>query len=86
MTQYIDWEDMVKEYKKQYDDEGGIPEFIDCLVPVYYNEILEVFNDMTELITADDVGLSIWQVMTKHIYEAYYKSFMREWDLFDEEE
>ena len=83
---HIDWKDMVKEYKKQYDDEGGIPEFIDSLVPVYYNEILEVFNDMTELITADDVGLSIWQVMTKYIYEAYYKSFMREWDGFDEEE
>tara|TARA_R100001230_G_scaffold21896_1_gene12222 strand:+ start:417 stop:677 length:261 start_codon:yes stop_codon:yes gene_type:complete len=86
MTNYEHWEDMVKEYKKQYDDEDGIPEFIDSLVPVYYNEILEVFNDMTELITADDVGDTIWYVMTKHIYNSYYESFMGEWDGFDEEE
>ena len=86
MTQYIDWEYMVIEYKRQYADEDGIHEFIDGLVPVYYNEVLEVFNDMTELITPDDVGLSIWKVMTKHIYNSYYELFMCEWDLFDEEE
>jgi len=90
MTQYIDWEDMVKEYKKQYDDEDGIHEFIDSLVPVYYYDIFEAFrkycfsNNM--IISNDDMGLPMWRVMTKYIYEAYYRSFMREWDLFDEEE
>ncbi len=44
------------------------------------------FNDMTELITDDDMGQPIWSVMTKHIYEAYYEAFCEEWDGFDEEE
>ena len=82
----INWKDEVAEYKKQYDDEDGIHEYIDSLLPIYYHDILEAFNDMTELITDDDMGQPIWSVMTKHIYEAYYEAFCEEWDGFDEEE
>ena len=86
MYTYINWEEMVEQYKQQYDDEDGIHEFIDSLVPVYYHDILKAFSAWAELITGDDMGLPIWQVMTKHIYESYYNSFMNKWDGFDEEE
>ena len=42
----IDWEDMVKEYKKQYDDEDGIHEFIDSLLPVYYGDIYSTYHEV----------------------------------------
>ena len=90
MTNYIDWEDMVTEYKQQYDDEDGIIEFVDSLVPVYYHDIFEAFNKYcignNMIISKDDVGLPMWQVMTKYIFEAYYEAFINEWDGFDEEE
>jgi len=86
MNKHINWVDEVAEYKNQYDDEDGIHEYIDSLVPIYYHDITNAFWQMTSLITDDDVGLPIWQVMTKHIYEAYFEAFMNEWDGFDEEE
>lgn len=75
----IDWKAEVKEYKEQYDDDDGIHEYIDSLVPIYYYDILKVFNDMTFKIEEHHVGLSVWQVMTECIYNEYYESFMEEW-------
>ena len=82
----MNWNEEVEEYKKQYDDEDGIYEYVESLVPVYYGDISNTFNDMSELITADDVAVPIWQVMTKHIFNAYLESFMEAWTPFDEEE
>ena len=31
-----DWAEEVKEYKKQYDDDEGIHEYIESLLPVYF--------------------------------------------------
>ena len=44
---HINWSDMVKEYKEQYDNEYYIGEFVESLVPHNYYEILKVFNNMT---------------------------------------
>lgn len=83
---YVNWRDMVKEYKEQYDNEYYISEFVEGLVPINYYEILKNFHNMTYEIQEHHVGLSIWKVMTECIYNDYYESFMQYWDGFDEEE
>ena len=82
----INWSDMVKEYKEQYDNEYYIGEFIDGLVPHSYYEILKVFNDMTYKIQEHQVGLCVWEVMAQCIYNDYYEAFMQYWDGFYEDE
>ena len=44
----MNWNEEVEEYKKQYDDEDGIYEYVESLVPVYYGDISNTFNDMSE--------------------------------------
>ena len=83
---HIDWKDMVKEYKEQYDNEYYISEFVEGLVPINYYEILKTFHDMTYEIKEHHIGLPLWKVMCECIYNEYYESFMGEWDGFDEEE
>ena len=82
----INWTQEVKEYKAEYEDDDSISEWVESLVPIYYGDITNAFNDFSEEITADDVGVCIWQVMTRHIFNAYYEAFMNEWVPFDEEE
>ena len=63
----IDWEDMVKEYKKQYDDEDGIHEFIDSLLPVHYGDIYfpAVFNVADLSISIGAVLIIIYYISNK---------------------
>ena len=75
----IDWKEEVKEYKKQYGDDGDITEYIDSLLPVYYGDIMRTFNDMTVEIEEHHLGQPIWRVMIECIYNEYYESFMEEW-------
>ena len=87
----IDWEDMVKEYKKQYDDEDGIHEFIDGLLPVYYGDIystyLEVIGSpMNVEIEPEHKGFQIWQILNMQLFEAFGDEFYLHWTPFDEEE
>lgn len=82
----INWENEVKEYKTQYEDDEGIHEYVDSLVPIYYGDILNAFNDMTETITDNEVGLPIWKVMAYYIYQDYMEKFMEAWTPFEEEE
>lgn len=82
----IDWEKEVEEYKTQYEDEDGIHEFVESLVPIYYHDILNTFTNMTLKINEAHIGLPIWQVMAHFIYESYMEEFMSHWSGFDEEE
>jgi hypothetical protein len=82
----INWKEEVKEYKKQYDDDGDITEYIDSLVPQYYSDILKTFNYMTFEIAEHHIGLPVWQVMGECIYNDYYESFMEAWTPFEDEE
>ena len=87
----IDWEDMVKEYKKQYDDEDGIHEFIDGLLPIYYGDIYSTYHEvigtpMNIEIEAEHQGLQIWQILNMQIFEAFSEEFYARWTPFDEEE
>ena len=87
----IDWEDMVKEYKKQYDDEDGIHEFIDSLLPVYYGDIYSTYHEvigtpMNIEIEAEHQGSQIWQILNWQIFEAFSEEFYAHWTPFDEED
>ena len=81
----IDWEGEVKEYKKQYDGDEWIHEYVDSLVPIYYGDILYAFNDMTFEIQEHHIGIPVWKVMTECIYNEFYNSFMEAWTPFEEE-
>ena len=87
----IDWEDMVKEYKKQYDDEDGIHEFIDSLLPVYYGDIYSTYHEYigTPLnidIENEHVGMQIWQIMTHYLFEEFLGLFWSALHAYEEEE
>ena len=85
----IDWVEAVQEYKKEYDDDLHIMDYVDSLVPIYYYDILGVFgsyNLANTYIESHHEGLPIWQVMTQFIFEEYLNAFMNEWEPFDEEE
>jgi len=82
----IKWDEEVEEYKVQYDGEDGIFEYVENLVPIYYRDIQNTFNSMSVEIAADDVGLTISQVMQKHIFDDYLESFMEAWSLSKYEE
>ena len=84
----INWEDEAAQYRSQYEDEDGIHEWVDSLVPIYYGEISSTFNALSLMIeiAADDVGVPIWQVMVKHIFNDYMEKFMEAWALFEGEE
>lgn len=86
------WHEEVKEYKRQYQDGRGtaaygdeyIYEYIDSLVPIYYGDILRVFNDlqgpsMTFVIGADDVGRPVYNLMQKIIFDEFLEEFMAHW-------
>ena len=81
MSQAINWSEEVEEYHKHYDDEDGIYEYIESLLPQYYGDIYQTYHDVigTPLnitIENEHVGLQIWQVMTSQIFSHYYECFM----------
>ena len=82
----MNWESHVAEFKVSYNCESCIPEYIDSILPIYYYDITAAFSDMAAVIREEDIGLPIWQVMNRYIYEDYYESFMDEWHGFDEED
>jgi len=86
----IDWVDAVKDYKKQYDNDIFIHEYVDSLVPIYYHDILRAFSSGNLWANTDieqaHVGMPVWRFMQEVIYEEYMNEFMNEWEPFDEEE
>ena len=87
----INWTQEVKEYKKQYDDEYGIHEYVESLLPVYYGDIYQTYHDVigTPLnieIEESHVGLSFWQIMNTHILARFYPLFYEAWYEAEEEE
>tara|TARA_B000000609_G_C23857612_1_gene181335 strand:- start:215 stop:484 length:270 start_codon:yes stop_codon:yes gene_type:complete len=87
----IDWAEEVKEYKKQYDDEDGIHEYVESLLPVYFGEIYTTYHDVigTPLniqIEPQHTGLQVGEIMQGHIFEAFLGRFYEAWNEADEEE
>tara|TARA_Y100000004_G_scaffold46464_1_gene50999 strand:- start:3728 stop:4000 length:273 start_codon:yes stop_codon:yes gene_type:complete len=87
----IDWEEAVKEYKKQYDDEDGIHEYVESLLPVYYGDIYQTYHDIigTPLsikILNAHVGMTIDKILLWDIYTEYSNAFHAEYKLSNDEE
>jgi len=88
----MDWYGEVADYKKQYDNEEGIHEWVDGLLPIYYSDILSVFTSslcgcgLEYLITKEHVDMSIGDIMVHIIYNEYYEQFVEAYYTFEEEE
>tara|TARA_R100001015_G_C4504837_1_gene78286 strand:+ start:296 stop:562 length:267 start_codon:yes stop_codon:yes gene_type:complete len=81
----IDWTQEVKEYKEQYDDDNGIHEYIESLLPVYYGDIYQTYHEVlgTPLnieIEEQHVGIPFWKILNHDINIVYYDLFMEAWN------
>ena len=79
------WKDLVEDYKKEYEDESGVSEYIEHLLPTYYGEVYDEYHrligsPMGITIQDDHVGMAIWEIMNLEIYDEYYELFMNEWN------
>ena len=87
----IDWTQEVKEYKEQYDDDDGIYEYVESLLPQYYGDIYQTYHDVigTPLnitIEPQHVGIELWRIMNGHIYAEFCELFFNAWNKAEEEE
>ena len=78
------WAEEVEEYKKQYDDDEGIHEYVESLLPVYY-DIYQTYHELlgTPLnieIEEQHVGISFWKILNHDINVVYYDLFMEAWN------
>jgi hypothetical protein len=86
-----DWKDLVADYRKQYDDKSGIPEYVESLLPTYYGTVYDEYHrligsPMGITIQDNHVGMAMWEVMNLEIYDEYYELFMDAWNNAEEEE
>jgi len=87
----IDWTQVVKEYKKQYDDDNGIHEYVESLLPVYYYDINQTYHDLIGSplsieISLAHVGMTFDQIMLWDIADIYHNEFWAEYKLSNDEE
>jgi len=85
------WAEEVEEYKKQYDDDEGIHEYVESLLPVYYGDIYQTYHELlgTPLnieIEEQHVGVSFWKILNRDINIVYYDLFMEAWNEAKDEE
>lgn len=88
-----DWAECAKDFKEAYEgNEDYIGEYIDSLLPDYYSDIEQTYKEyigvspVTIEIEASDVGLQVWQLMNRHLYDEFMQLFMEEWNSLKEEE
>ncbi len=87
----IDWHEQVREYKKQYDDDDKIHEYIDGLIPIYFGEIYTTFHDaigtpLNITIEPQHTGLEVGQIMQGLLFDEYMERFISAWNEAEEEE
>tara|TARA_R110000782_G_scaffold153539_1_gene245987 strand:+ start:211 stop:465 length:255 start_codon:yes stop_codon:yes gene_type:complete len=83
----IDWTLEVKEYKKQYDDDDGLHEYIKSLLPVYYGDIYQTYHDYIGTpLNIEVEGVPFWKIMNGHILEEFMSRFHEAWNEAEEEE
>tara|TARA_R110000824_G_scaffold40715_14_gene121803 strand:+ start:988 stop:1260 length:273 start_codon:yes stop_codon:yes gene_type:complete len=87
----IDWSEEVKEYKKQYDDDDGIHEYVESLLPVYYGDIYQTYLDvigttLNIVISEVHIGMTIDKILLWDIYTEYSNEFWAEYKLSNDEE
>ena len=80
-----EWQDLVEEYYNENGmDEDNIHEWVDGITPIYYSDIIKRFNEFNYEITEEHVGLEIWKVMAKTIYDKLYDRFVQELHEYDD--
>ena len=87
----IDWAEAVKEYKEQYDDDNGIHEYVEGLLPQYYYDINQTYHDLIGSplnieIKQVHVGMTFDKIMLWDIYTEYSNAFWAEYKLSNDEE
>ena len=87
----IDWEEEVKEFQVFYDDDEGIHEYIESLLPQYYGDIYQTYHDVigtyyNKQITHAHVGMTIDKILLWDIYIEYSNAFWAEYKLSNDEE
>lgn len=84
----MNWNEQVKEFKKEYNgDEDYIYEFIDGLVPIYYNDIMLTALETKAYhydVQEHQVDKPIWEVLQQAIFAIYLQEFSEA--LLEEEE
>ena len=87
----INWKELAKEYKEHYDDDDGIHEYVEGLLPIYFGEIYSTYHEYigTPLnieINSHMVGREFWQIMNDELFDAFLGKFLDEYMAIEEEE
>ncbi len=84
----MNWKEEVKQFKEQYNgDEDYIHEYIDGLVPQYYNDIMHTAIETKAYqydVVESQVDEPIWKVLQQAIFAVYLQEFSEA--LLEEEE
>ena len=86
--------DYVLDYMKDNDnifDTDRINEYVDGLLPLYYSEIYNEYHrhlgtPFSIEITQDMVGLAIWEIMNRQLFDEYFTLFMDKLNEIHEED
>ena len=87
--------DYVLDYMKDNNnifDTDRINEYVDGLLPLYYSEIYNQYyrhlgTPLSIEITQDMVGLAIWEIMNRQLFDEYFTLFIDElYRIYEEEE
>ena len=87
----IDWAEEVKEYREQYNDDDGIHEYVESLLPVYNGDIYQTYHEIIgtplniQIVNAH-VGMTIDKILLWDIYTEYSSAFWAEYKLSNQEE
>lgn len=87
----IDWHEEVKEFRRQYDDDDDVSEYIESMLPVYYGEIYTTYHEAIGTpfnieIESHHVGLTIDKILLQNLFDEYYGQFMMALHVYEEEE
>ena len=84
----MNWNEQVKEFKEQYNgNEDYIHEFVDGLVPHFYNDIMLTAIETKAYhydVVTSQVDEPIWKVLQQAIFAVYLQEFSEA--LLEEEE
>ena len=73
----------LQDYVMEYYDENGknedyIHEWVDGITPIYPSDIIKQFDQFNYKIRFEHVGLEIWKIMQRTIYNQLYGRFVQE--------
>jgi hypothetical protein len=87
----INWKEMAKEYKESYEDDEGVHEYVEGLLPIYYGEINSTYHDyigspLNIEVTNAHVGMTFDQIMNAELFDEFLCRFLGEYMKIEEEE